>query len=166
MVSVDTGGPAPESATISVPPAGLVSPAASVPAAASVSPAGLVQPTGHVPPLGRHVLADLHGVAPALLRDPHGLGELLAGAARAAGARVLGTHFHHFGGGAGVTGVVLLSESHITIHTWPEHGYAALDIFMCGHANPELALEHVRLALAPARAGTTTVPRGAARAPA
>ncbi|MFC4278794.1 adenosylmethionine decarboxylase [Achromobacter aloeverae] len=118
------------------------------------------------PPLGRHLLADLHGVAPALLRDPHGLRELLTAAARVAGAHVLGAHFHHFGGGEGVTGVILLSESHITIHTWPENGYAALDIFMCGHARPELALDHIRLALAPARADTTTVPRGAARTPA
>nr|WP_233161553.1 MULTISPECIES: adenosylmethionine decarboxylase [unclassified Achromobacter] len=116
-----------------------------------------------VPPLGRHVLADLHGVDPALLRDPEGLRDLLTAAALGAGAQVLGAHFHHFGGGQGVTGVVLLSESHITIHTWPEHSYAALDVFMCGHASPERAVDHVRSALAPAQVDINTVPRGASR---
>jgi S-adenosylmethionine decarboxylase len=119
-----------------------------------------------VPPLGRHVLADLHGVDPALLRDPDGLRDLLTAAALAAGAQVLGAHFHHFGGGEGVTGVVLLSESHITIHTWPEHDYAALDIFMCGRASPERALDHIRATLAAASADITTVPRSAVRPPA
>ena len=45
----------------------------------------------------------------------------------------------------------MLSESHISIHTWPEHGYAALDVFMCGAARPERALDSLRAALAPAR---------------
>jgi S-adenosylmethionine decarboxylase len=111
--------------------------------------------------LGRHILADLHGIEPGLLRDADGLRDLLTEAARTARANVLGAHFHHFGGAAGVTGVVLLSESHITIHTWPEHGYAALDIFMCGDGAPEQALEHIRRALRPAHTGTTSVARGA-----
>jgi S-adenosylmethionine decarboxylase len=111
--------------------------------------------------LGAHVLADLHGIDPGLLRDADGLRFLLTEAARVAHANVLGAHFHTFGDTAGVTGVVLLSESHITIHTWPEHSYAALDIFMCGQARPEQALEHIRQALAPNRADTTHVPRGA-----
>jgi S-adenosylmethionine decarboxylase len=84
----------------------------------------------------------------------------LIDAARAAGARVLSAHFHHFGAAAGVTGVVVLSESHISIHSWPEHRYAALDIFMCGAARPELALEHLRAQLAPESVNVTTVARG------
>ena len=75
-------------------------------------------------------------------------------------ARVLSAHFHHFGEGAGVTGVVMLSESHISIHTWPEHGYAALDVFMCGAARPERALDSLRAALAPASVRVTVVDRG------
>jgi S-adenosylmethionine decarboxylase len=59
-------------------------------------------------------------------------------------ARVLFSHFHAFGEGQGVTGVVLLAESHITIHTWPECGFAAADIFMCGSAQPELALALIK----------------------
>ena len=109
---------------------------------------------------GRHLLADFHGVAAALLGDAAALERELVEAARAAGARVLGAHFHHFGAGAGVTGVVMLSESHISIHSWPEHLYAALDIFMCGAARPELALRRLRAALAPASVRVHDVARG------
>lgn len=111
--------------------------------------------------MGQHVLADLHGIDPFLLRDANGLRDLLLEAAHAAQARVLGVDFHHFGGSGGVTGVVLLSESHMTCHTWPEHGYAALDIFMCGQADPQRALAHIRHALKSTRADITTIPRGA-----
>ncbi|WP_430433127.1 adenosylmethionine decarboxylase [Methyloversatilis sp.] len=87
-----------------------------------------------VPPIGLHVLLDLHGVEPDLLSDLARIEGVLDEAARAAGAHVLGGHFHPFGPGLGVTGVLLLAESHISIHTWPEHGYAAVDVFMCGKA--------------------------------
>lgn len=90
---------------------------------------------------GRHVLADLHGVAAAQLQDCAQLELLLRQAAEAAGAHILFAHMHSFGTGLGVTGVLLLAESHISIHTWPEFGYAAVDIFMCGSADPNLALQ-------------------------
>ncbi|PQV46465.1 adenosylmethionine decarboxylase [Paraburkholderia sp. BL21I4N1] len=96
---------------------------------------------------GTHVLADLGGIAADLLRDAPTLESILVNAAQEAGARVLSAHFHHFGGEHGVTGVVLLAESHITIHTWPEHRFAALDIFMCGHARPDQAVERIALDL-------------------
>ncbi|MFM0738861.1 adenosylmethionine decarboxylase [Paraburkholderia xenovorans] len=92
---------------------------------------------------GSHVLADLGGISPALLRNTVALEAILVNAAKAAGARVLSAQFHHFGGEHGVTGVVLLAESHITIHTWPEHRFAALDIFMCGKARPEEAAAQI-----------------------
>ena len=88
---------------------------------------------------GVHLLADLHGVDPALLRDAAFIDALLRRAAEAAGARILHGHFHVFGDGGGVTGVLLLAESHISIHTWPESGFAAADIFMCGAARPRVA---------------------------
>lgn len=118
------------------------------------------------PTRGRHLLADLDGIAPATLADAARLEAVLIAAARAAGAHVLGAHFHRFddgtpaNAGAGVTGVVILSESHISIHTWPEVGYAALDVFMCGAADPRLALAHVREALAVGDARVTLVERG------
>jgi S-adenosylmethionine decarboxylase len=100
-------------------------------------------------PAGSHLLADLSGIEAALLTDCGTLERLLREAAEAAGARVLHSHFHGFGVGMGVTGVVLLAESHISIHTWPEDGFAAADIFMCGAARPQLALDLIQAALAP-----------------
>ena len=112
------------------------------------------------PPRGRHLLADLSGVAPERLSDPDALEALLRAAARAAGSTVLGGHFHPFGPGQGVTGVLLLAESHLSIHTWPEHGFAALDVFMCGSARPELAVDAIEAALAPASCVRREVARG------
>lgn len=111
---------------------------------------------------GSHVLADLAGIAPGLLRDAAALETALVSAAAGAGARVLSAHFHHFGGEHGVTGVVLLAESHITIHTWPEHRFAALDIFMCGHARPHDALAQIAQGLQAELQNVRTCARGAA----
>jgi S-adenosylmethionine decarboxylase len=111
-------------------------------------------------PAGLHLLADLKGVAAPLLVDPAAIDALLREAAQAAGARILHSHFHAFGPGMGVTGVLLLAESHISIHTWPEHGFAAADIFMCGEAQPQRALDIIAQALRPARSVLRTVERG------
>jgi len=113
-----------------------------------------------VPAGGKHILADLYGVAAGTLRDCRRLEELLRGAAFSAGARVLGSHFHSFGAEEGVTGVVLLAESHISIHTWPESGFAAADIFMCGAAHPEQALTFLIAALAPTHQRVEKAGRG------
>ncbi|MEW9900789.1 adenosylmethionine decarboxylase [Chitinivorax sp. PXF-14] len=110
--------------------------------------------------LGRHLLADLHGVAPHRLSDPAWIESRLREAAAEAGATPLAGHFHHFGEGLGVTGVLLLCESHMTIHTWPEHGFAAIDVFMCGEAEPERAVEALRLHLQPARLDLSSSVRG------
>jgi S-adenosylmethionine decarboxylase len=56
---------------------------------------------------------------------------------------------HHFTPNGGVSGVAVLAESHISIHSWPEYGYAALDVFMCGGAKPHLAIEILREAFQP-----------------
>jgi S-adenosylmethionine decarboxylase len=66
-----------------------------------------------------------------------------------AGATLLHIHMHHFTPNGGVSGVAVLAESHISIHSWPEYGYAALDIFMCGDAKPHLALDVIREAFQP-----------------
>jgi S-adenosylmethionine decarboxylase len=98
-------------------------------------------------PRGRHLLVDFHGVAARRLGDCAAIETLLRDAARAAGATPVGGEFHHFGPGLGVTGVLLLQESHISIHTWPEHGFAAVDVFMCGAAQPEQAVAVIEAAL-------------------
>jgi S-adenosylmethionine decarboxylase len=115
-------------------------------------------------PRGRHLLLDLSGVEAAPLSDQDGIEGLLRAAAKLAGATPLGAQFHHFGAGAGVTGVVLLQESHISIHTWPEHGFAALDIFMCGGTRPEDAAQYLIERLNPSRHALRTVVRASARA--
>lgn len=107
---------------------------------------------------GTHVLADLCDVDPLILRDATRIESILIEAALDAGARVLYAHFHHFGGEGGVTGVVLLAESHITIHTWPEHRFVALDAFMCGSADPERAVASIARELK-ARVGKVDVSR-------
>ncbi|MCC2971880.1 adenosylmethionine decarboxylase [Massilia sp. IC2-476] len=111
-------------------------------------------------PAGIHLLADLAGIDGGLLVDPAAIDTLLRDAALAAGAHILHSHFHAFGPEQGVTGVLLLAESHISIHTWPEHGFAAADIFMCGAAQPERALAVIDAALRPAHRSVRTIPRG------
>lgn len=86
----------------------------------------------HLPATGLHLVADLKGGTG--LADPVRIEAILRAAAEAAGARVLGVHLHHFGPEQGVTGMAMLAESHISIHTWPETGESAVDLFICGPA--------------------------------
>ncbi len=83
--------------------------------------------------LGTHLLLDLKECNPQLLDNIDYIKEAMVRAAVEAGATVLGVSFHKFHP-VGVTGVVVISESHICIHTWPEHRFAAVDIFTCGAA--------------------------------
>jgi S-adenosylmethionine decarboxylase len=111
-------------------------------------------------PTGIHLLADFDGVHADKLVSCDAIDALLRGAAAAAGATILHSHFHSFGPAQGVTGVLLLAESHISIHTWPEFGFAAADIFMCGDAAPQLALDVIEQALRPASRIVQTIARG------
>ncbi len=81
--------------------------------------------------LGEHLLLELKGCDKEVLNDASFLREALLTAAGEAGATVLGESFHQFNP-HGVSGVVMIAESHLVIHTWPEYGYAAADIFTCG----------------------------------
>lgn len=110
--------------------------------------------------VGRHALLDLTTGDTALLCDAVGLRSVLARAAQAGQAQVLHAHFHPFGVGQGVTGVLLLSESHISIHTWPEHGFAAVDIFLCGEARIEAAVVVILAGLRANRHELRVLPRG------
>jgi S-adenosylmethionine decarboxylase len=128
-----------------------------------VHSSGAVEPNAAAAPataVGSHLLADLHGIAPGLLRDAVVLERVLRAAADGAGAHVLASHFHSFGADEGVTGVVLLAESHISIHTWPEYGFAAADVFMCGASQPDRALAVLITALAPERQDIRSLARG------
>ena len=91
--------------------------------------------------LGRHLLVELHDCDREALDNLDLIRDVMVKAAVDCGAVVLGTSFHHFNP-QGVSGVVVIAESHISIHTWPEFGYAAVDVFTCGTTvNPEKAAE-------------------------
>ena len=96
---------------------------------------------------GRHLIVDLEGATN--LDDREIVERALRAAVRSAGATLLHLHLHRFGSGGGISGVAVLAESHITIHTWPEEGYAALDVFMCGNCDPRDALPALQEAFAP-----------------
>lgn len=91
---------------------------------------------------GKHLLIEQLGSISLL--DDKALDEALRGAARAAGATILNSNFHDFGEGCGYTGIIMLAESHISIHTWPEDQYAAIDIFMCGTCDSDKALDYLK----------------------
>lgn len=112
---------------------------------------------------GWHLLIDMEGAAH--LTDAPALEAAMRAAAGAAGATVLSAHLHGFKGG-GVTGVLLLAESHISIHTWPERGYAALDVFMCGKADVDAAARVLVERLAPIATRITRHQRNQASQPA
>ncbi|CAF0697515.1 adenosylmethionine decarboxylase [Candidatus Methylacidithermus pantelleriae] len=80
--------------------------------------------------LGIHLIIELKGCNPRLLDDLPYVEETLLEAAKLANTRVIGKFFHKFSP-VGVTGIVAIAESHLCIHTWPEYGYAAVDMFTC-----------------------------------
>lgn len=86
--------------------------------------------------------------------------QALRDSATVAGATLLHLHLHHFGPNAGLSGVAVLAESHISIHTWPERGYAALDIFMCGACDPYKAIPVLRRAFEPGTVQLSEQKRG------
>ncbi len=108
---------------------------------------------------GRHVLIESFGGHAGL--DVPALKRLLRRAATAGGANVLSCHMHGFGTDGGVTGVALLAESHITVHTWPERSYAAFDVFMCGTCNADRAAEEIACAVPDARLSIRALDRPA-----
>lgn len=93
--------------------------------------------------IGRHVIAELQDCNKDILDDEVKVEEIMVAAANKAKATVLKTYFHKFSP-VGVTGVVVLAESHISIHSWPELGYAAIDVFTCGKVlKPQVAIDHL-----------------------
>ena len=107
---------------------------------------------------GNHVLVELWDAVN--LDEPKLIDDALLQGARDAGATVLHSHFHHFSPYSGVSGVVVLAESHISIHTWPEKNYAAIDIFMCGACDPHDALPAIKRAFQPGSVEIQNLKRG------
>ena len=110
--------------------------------------------------LGRHILLELFGCDPGALNDLEGLERAFIIAAEQSNATVLKTAFHKFNP-HGVSGVVIISESHLTVHTWPEHSYAAVDIFSCGDKmNVDRAIEFLKERFMSERVNSVEVKRG------
>ena len=93
--------------------------------------------------LGTHLLVELRECSPEILKDLDKVRDALVSAALEAKATVVEVAFHEFNP-FGISGMVIIAESHLSIHTWPEYGYAAVDIFTCGDLiKPEVAAEYL-----------------------
>ncbi len=98
---------------------------------------------------GTHLIIDLWGASH--LDDLPRMEKAFIDAVKDCGATLLHIHMHHFTPNGGISGVAVLAESHISVHTWPERDYAAFDVFMCGDAKPELAVPILQKAFNPSR---------------
>jgi S-adenosylmethionine decarboxylase proenzyme len=108
---------------------------------------------------GQHLLAEYHGCRNTILDEKATIEALLNRAAEAAGATVVASVFHRFAP-QGVSGVVVIEESHLSVHTWPEAGYAAVDFYTCGDCHPDEAHRILMEGLQPDRAELLHVDRG------
>jgi S-adenosylmethionine decarboxylase len=107
---------------------------------------------------GAHLIIDLYEAE--RLDDLDHIEAALRRCVDEAQATLLHIHLHHFEPNGGVSGVAVLAESHISIHTWPENGYAALDVFMCGNANPDACVPVLREAFRPKNIAVSELLRG------
>ena len=107
---------------------------------------------------GTHLIIDLFDANH--LDDLQRMEGAFIDAVQAAGATLLHIHMHHFTPNGGISGVAVLAESHISVHTWPERRYAAFDVFMCGDARPELAVEVLKERFRPGRIQVSEILRG------
>lgn len=110
--------------------------------------------------MGRHVIAELWECNKDKLNDMNLIEQVFVNAALKAGAEVREVAFHKFAP-FGVSGVVIISESHLTIHSFPEHGYASIDVYTCGDTiNPNVAAEFIAEALEAKKSEKAELPRG------
>lgn len=93
--------------------------------------------------LGNHILVEFMNCDPKIMNDVAGIERDMVAAAQKAGATVINSTFHHFSPW-GVSGVVVIQESHLAIHTWPEYGYAAVDLFTCGEMDAWISFDHLK----------------------
>lgn len=110
--------------------------------------------------LGRHILVEFYNCDKDILNNHKLIEQYMNEAAVEAKATIVTSAFHHFNPW-GVSGVVVIQESHLTIHTWPEFGYAAVDLFTCGEeVDPWTGFAHLKKTLKADRTETLEVPRG------
>jgi S-adenosylmethionine decarboxylase len=110
--------------------------------------------------LGRHILAEFYNCNVEVLKDTEAIENYMVEAATKANATVVKSVFHTFNP-YGVSGVVVIQESHLAIHTWPEYGYAAIDLFTCGEEiNPWIAFDYLKNKLKAEKTETMELDRG------
>ena len=107
---------------------------------------------------GTHLIIDLLGAKN--LTDKDRMERAFLDVVETCGATLLHIHIHTFLPSGGLSGVAVLAESHISVHTWPERDYAAFDVFMCGDAKPELAVDILKAAFSADQANVQTFYRG------
>lgn len=117
---------------------------------------GLSTPEGGV---GKELIVEIWDPSEVDLTDKDTIRAVLLRAVRSSGSTLIRSYFHRLYPG-GITGFLLLKESHISIHTWPEYGYAALDFFTCGQADSYKALAEVEKAFRPSTVKVTEIMRG------
>jgi len=110
--------------------------------------------------LGRHILIEFYNCNEEILASPELIEKHMNKAAKIANATIVNSVFHHFNP-YGVSGAVIISESHLAIHTWPEYGYAAVDVFTCGDKiNPWIAFDFLEDVFEADRSESMEIPRG------
>lgn len=110
--------------------------------------------------LGRHILIEFYECDSKVLKDTKLIEQYMRKSAEIAGCTIVESVFHEFNP-YGVSGAVIVQESHLTIHTWPEHNYAAVDVFTCGgEVNPWKACEFLEEKLVAKKSESTEIPRG------
>ena len=110
--------------------------------------------------LGRHILAEYYGCDTTILTNLEFLEQSMRKAVKNSGATIIDSTFHHFSP-QGVSGVIVIAESHMAMHTWPEHGYAAVDFFTCGNrVDPYKALDYMNKILNPVKSSRKELLRG------
>ncbi|MDF2182936.1 adenosylmethionine decarboxylase [Neptuniibacter sp. CAU 1671] len=107
---------------------------------------------------GTHLIIDLKGATN--LDNLEVMEKALRDSVTEAGATLLHIHLHHFTPNGGISGVAVLAESHISVHTWPERSFAAFDVFMCGDAKPARAVPVLEKAFKPTEVKVDEILRG------
>ena len=108
---------------------------------------------------GTHIIVEAAGCSRETLTDPEKIEQIFMEAAKLANMTVKASYFFRFSP-TGVSGAVIVAESHISIHTWPEEGYAAIDVYTCGESDPERAVDYILRKIGAKHAHISEIKRG------
>lgn len=108
---------------------------------------------------GTHMIIEAAGCSKDVITTPERIEQIFKEAARVANMTIKASHFFRFSP-TGVSGAVIIAESHISIHTWPEEGYAAIDVYTCGESDPERAVEYILKEIGAKHAHISEIKRG------